>query len=112
MAALLNPIHRKTEGTKWGLVAYTVATLSFVTVYIAISLNTQSAAFIDNREFTDLDGVLLGPLGYRSANRPTVLGSIPSILFLLNNQLADGLLVSILFDVAPARPGVQRPPSL
>ena len=98
ISALLNPAHRKREGIKWGLVSYTVATFSLATAYVAITLNLQSLAFIDNREYTDPDGTLLGPLGYRSAIRLTVIDAVPNLMFCLNNLLADGLLVSCLFD--------------
>ena len=106
ISALLNPIHHKGEGVKRGLVSCTVATFSFATVYTAISLDTQSVAFIDNREFTDPNGALLGPLGYRAAIDFAVLGVIPYLMFILNNLLADGLLVGLLFDVAPSPSGV------
>ena len=108
MAALLNPVHRKMEGIQWGLVSYTVATFSFATVGTAISLNIQSLAFIDNREFTGLNGTSLGPLAYRLAIHLTVLDAIPNLMFFFNNLLADGLLVGFLFGAisAPACPGV------
>ena len=106
MAALLNPAHRKGEGIRWGLVSYTLATFSLVTVYTGMSLHLQSLAFIDNREYTDHDGTLLGPLGYRSAMRLTVIDAVPNLMFCLNNLLADGLLVSFLFDARCAYLGV------
>jgi len=92
MATLLNPAYRRGEGIKWGLVAYTVVMFSFVTVYTGVTLHIQSISFIDNREFTYL-GMLFGPLGYQSTIRRTVLGMFPTIMFVLNYWLADGLLV-------------------
>ena len=106
IAALLNPLYRKRDGIKWVLVSHTVVTFSFVTVYTAMNLNAQSTSFIDNREFTDPNGTLVGPLGYWLSIRLTVLGTIPNLTLLLNNLLADGLLVGPLLDAASACPGV------
>ena len=101
MVGLLNPARRREEGIKWGLVFYTVLMFSFATVYIATSLNIQSLAFIDNREFPD-NPPLSGPLGYQDSIRPQVLGIIPNLMFLLNYLLADGLLVSSPSGAVPA----------
>ena len=103
MATLLSPAHRRGEGIKWGLVTYTVVMFSFVTVYTAMNLHIQSLAFIDNRSFTYL-GVPFGPLGWQSTIRRTVIGMFPTVMFVLNYWLADGLLVGSLFDAASARP--------
>ena len=108
MAGLLNPIPRRAEeGIRWGLVSYTAAMFSFVTVYLATSLNIQSLAFIDNREFP-YNPPLSGPLGYQDSIRPKALGIIPNLMFLLNYLLADGLLVSALFGAASTWPGVSH----
>ena len=93
MAALFNPIHRRGEGIKWGLVSYTLLMFSFVTVFTAINLNIKSNSFIDNRQFTDPDGTLLGPLGYQTWFRSNMLSITFSVMFPLANWLADGLLV-------------------
>ena len=99
MVALLNPAHRRGEGIKWGLVCYTAAMFSFVTVYTAMNDNIQSDSYIDNREFPGVDGVLPpGPLGYQALVYSKPLIIIPNLMFLLNNWMADGLLVSSLFD--------------
>ena len=42
IVALLNPAHHREEGIKWGLVCYTAAMFSFVTVYTAMNDNIQS----------------------------------------------------------------------
>ena len=108
MAGLLNPVRRRPgEGIRWGLVSYTAAMFSFVTVYIATSLDIQSLAFVDNREYP-YNPPLSGPLGYQDSIRPTALGIIPNLMFLLNYLLADGLLVGSLFGDASTRPGVSR----
>jgi len=100
MVALLDPGNRKREGTKWGLVSYTVVMFSFVTVFTAMNLNVQSISFIDNREFPGVEGVLPpGPLGYQFFIYSQALSVIPNVMFLLNNWLADGLLVSSVFDL-------------
>ena len=99
MAALLSPVDRRRGGIKWGHVSYTVLMFSLATVYTATNLNVQSVSFIDNREFPGVEGVLPpGPLGYLWYNS-RVLCTVPNLMFLLNNWLADGLMVGSLFDV-------------
>jgi len=101
MVALFNPVNRNREGIKWGLVAYTVAMFSFATVLTGMALNIESISYIDNREFPGDDGLSPGPLGYRSSIWSGALTVTPSLMFLLNNWLADGFLVCSLSDVAP-----------
>jgi len=88
MTALFNPGNRG-DNVKWGFVAYTVVTFSFVSIFTVVNaLNVW---------FDDEDGTLRpGRLGY----------VIPDLMFLLNYWLADGLLVGSLFDVALTCPGV------
>jgi len=104
MTALLNPVHRR-EGIKWGIIFYTMAMFLFVTVYTAMNLHIQSISFIDNRRDIP-EHLVSGPLYYQSGIHRTALGLIPNVMFNLNNWLADGLLVSSLFDVTLTRPGV------
>jgi len=108
IAALLNPIHRRGEGIKWWLVSHTVAMFSFVTVYTATNLQIQSNSFVDNREGYSATITISysAPLEYQANVRKTALGLIPNTMFSLNNLLADGLLVSSLFNAAPTRPDV------
>jgi hypothetical protein len=99
MAALLNPANRRGGGVKWGLVAYTAVMFSFVTVYTAGNLNVQSIAFIDNREFSGVSGVMPpGPTGYQLFIYSKAISIVPNLMFLLNNWMADGLLVSFALD--------------
>ena len=107
MGALFNPIHRRRNGIKWGLVSYAVAMFVFVTVFTAMNDHIQSISYIDDREFPGVEGVFPpGPLGYQLFIYSDVISIIPNLMFLLNNWLADGLLVGPLFDVAFARLGV------
>ena len=99
MAALLKPASNRRKVIRWGPVFYTVAMFSIATVYTATNLNVQSISFIDNREFPGIKGfVPPGPLGYLWSNS-RVLCTVPNLMFLLNNWLADGLMVGSLFDV-------------
>jgi len=100
VAALFNPVCRKRDGIKWGIVSYTVAMFSFVTVHTTMHLNNQSVSFIDNRQFTDPDGALIGPYGYQSVIRLKPLDIIPNPTYLTNNLPADGLPVGSSFDTA------------
>ena len=81
------------DGTKWGLISYTMAMFSFATAYTAIKLHTLSTSSVGNRGFADPNGTLVGPHGYQSVIRLTELGVIANLVYLLNNLLADGLLV-------------------
>ena len=106
MAALLDPVNRKRERIKWGLVAYTVAMFSIVTVQIAIDLHTLSIAYIDNRAFPGFEDQLSpGPMGYQIFISREVLPILSRVTFFLNAWLADGLLVSSLLGVAFTHPG-------
>ena len=107
MAALLDPVNRRRDGNKWGLVAYTTVMFTFVTVFTGMNLNVQSISFIDNREFPGVEGVLPpGPLGYQFFIYSKALSVVPNLMFLLNNWLADGLLVGPLFNATCAWPDV------
>ena len=99
IAALSNPSYRKGERIKWGLVFYTVAIFSVVTVQTAMNLDITSIAYIDNRNFPGIEGELPpGPYGYEMFMAAEALNVIPNVMFLLNDWLADGIMVSSLFD--------------
>ena len=84
MAALFNPVHRRGEGIKWGLVTYTVIMFSFVTVITAMNLGILSTSYIDNCEFPGVEGLLSpGPLGYQGSISPSVLNIVPNVMFVL-----------------------------
>ena len=107
MAALFNPTDRSRENIKWGLVSYTVAMFSFVTVLTGMKLDIQSISYVDHREFPGVAGVLPpGPHGYQWLIYSKPLTVVPDLMFLLNNWLADGLLVSPFFCAAMHRDGV------
>lgn len=94
MGALLNSINRTTGGIKWPLVAHSTAMFSFVTIYTATTLHTLSITYIDNREFPGLAGAVPGgPFGYRFVVLSSPIGIVSQVMFLLNNWLADGLLL-------------------
>jgi hypothetical protein len=97
MVALFDPANRKREGIKWGLVLFTAAMFSFVTIFTAISSNILSITFVDNREFPGVgDKLPPGPIGYQLLIYSEVISIISKLMFLLNNWLADGLLVSFV----------------
>ena len=100
--ALLNPIHRKGKPVKWGLISYTVVMFSVATVQTAMYLNRVSISYIDNREFPGIGSGWFspGPAGYQFFISSEALAIVPNVMFALNNWLADGLLVSSLFDAA------------
>ena len=108
MTALLKPADRREEGVKWWLVFYTVAMFSFVTVRTALNLHMESTSLIDNRQ--DIPGDTPGPLVYQLIIRRMPLGLTSSSMFNVNNWLADGLLVSALFDATVTHPGANTTP--
>ena len=105
IAALFNPIYRRGERVKWGLVCYTVVMFSLATIETAMTLDVQSISYIDNREFL-AKGALPGPIGYQGILYPEAINIVPNVAYALSNWLADGLLVSSLFDVAFPHPCV------
>ena len=107
IAALLNPAYRRGEGIKWGLVCYTAAISSLVTVLTGMYFNIQSICYINNRDFPGAEGTVPpGPLGYIWIISASPLEVIPNVAFALCNWLADGFLVSSLLVAAFAWPGV------
>ena len=95
MGALFNPANRTKGGIKWPLVVHTAAMFSFATVYTGMALDLQSISFIDNRAFPGVDGLVFpGPLGYQLSVYYKAINLVPNFMVLLNNWLADGLLVS------------------
>jgi len=80
---------------------------TFVTVYTAVKLYMQSDSLIWHTPTPDGFPYTIG-LYYLYRPLRTPLGLVPNLMFALNNWLADGLLVSSLFDAALTRPGVQR----
>ena len=97
MAALFNPLYRRGDLIKWGLVSYTVAMSLLVTIGTATQLDVQSISYIDNRQFPGVKGVLPpGPTGYQSLITTEAITVIENVPFVLNNWLAEGLLVSAL----------------
>lgn len=94
MGALLNPVNRTKGDVKWGLVVHTVAMLLLVTIDVAMSLDLQSISYIENREFPGIRGKIFpGPYGYQDLVCSKAINTVPSIMFQLNQWLADGLLV-------------------
>jgi hypothetical protein len=93
MGALSSPVNRAGEGIKWGLVAYTVAMFSIVTIATATDFDLLSISYIDNREFPGDGTPYPGPLGYETYIYSALISNTPDIMFFLNSCLADGLLV-------------------
>jgi len=98
MTALLDPINRKRDGIKWGLVCYTVVMFSCATLATGTAQNLISHCFIDNREFPGfLDIMPPGPIGYQWFIYSKPLSIVPNFASLSNYWLADGFLVGCLF---------------
>jgi hypothetical protein len=93
MSALFDPVNRTMQGIRWGFVIYTAVMFSIVTTFVAMNLNIQSISYVDNRAFPGSDAAPPGPFGYQFTLYPKPISFIPNFMFLLNNWLADGLLV-------------------
>lgn len=93
LTALFSSAYRTRQGVRWGLVAYTMTTFSFVTIFTAMNLDIQSVSYIDNRDFPGNDELPPGPLGYQYLVYSKAISIVPNLMFLLNNWLADGLLL-------------------
>lgn len=98
MGALLNPTNGTGVGTRRLLVVHTVAMFLFVTMYTAVNLQMQFTAYIDNRGFPGFGDLPPGPLGFQYILYHKPSGIISTIMFLLNNWLADGLLVGVVLS--------------
>jgi hypothetical protein len=92
MGALLNPAERA-RGIKWGLVCHTTLMFSFVTINVAMSLALQPISYVDYRSFPGYEGLPPGPFGYQLLVYSKAISFVPTLMFFLNNWLADGLLV-------------------
>ena len=101
MSALLDPMNRTRWGIKWSLVAHTLAMFSLATIYAGIGLDIESISFIDNREFPGSNLFPPGPVGYQVLILDKAIGITPSVLAVVNNWLADGLLVSPTSGLVP-----------
>ena len=93
MGALLNLGERTRERVRWGLVAYVTTAFLFVTVFITATLDRQSTSFINNQDFRGFKDIPSGPLGHQMFIYSKMICVIPNIMLMLNNWLADGLLV-------------------
>jgi len=93
MGVLLSSSYRTRGGVRWGLVVYTTVTFSFVTIFTALNLDIQSISYIDDREFPGNDALPPGPLGYQYLIYSKPISIAANLMFLLNNWLADGLLL-------------------
>ena len=107
---MFNPIHRRGEGINWGLLSYTAVMFALATGFIATNL---TVVFISLFETGFAQG---GVLGSQMLAGPPILRALritPSLMFLSISWLADGLLVSSLFDAGFAYPAsnTATPPS-
>ena len=93
MGVLLSPENPIKKGVKLALVLHTVLLFSFLTIPVGIQLNVASTVYVDDREFPGDDGYPPGPFGclfFLNLEATTV---VFSLMFPLNQWLADGLLV-------------------
>lgn len=106
MTALFSPANRRV-GVKWGPVVYSTLMFSFVTIFTAINLDIQSVSYIDNREYAgDGETIPPGPLGYQYLIYSEAISVAANLMFLLNNWLADGLLLYRCYIIYSMNPFV------
>jgi len=113
MGALFSPPNRR-AGVKWGPVIYTTLMFAFATIFTAMNLDIQSISYIDNREYAgdDSAGLPPGPLGYQYLIYSKAISVVPNLMFLLNNWLADGLLLYRCYIIYSMNPLAIAFPSL
>ena len=64
MAGLFDPVHRRGEPVKWGLVSYTVVMFSIITMITVMNFVIQSISYVDNRKFPGVEDLVpAGPTG-------------------------------------------------
>ena len=108
---LLDPVNHTRGGIRWPYVAYSTTMFLFVTIYTAVTIHLQSTSFINNRNFPGVDGSSLsGPVGYQIFIYPKPIRVVLDFIFLLNNLLADSLLVSSVSK--PCHPRVKYEPHI
>jgi hypothetical protein len=99
LSALLYPAGHTKGGIKWGLVAHTSAMFSFATIAVGLGIDLQSISYIEDRDFPGFyNGEAPGPLGYQLLVYSKAINVVPNLMFILNQLLADGLLVSFVFS--------------
>lgn len=96
--ALLSPVDRTSRSIRWGIMVHTVIMFLFVTIFVAVSFAAQPICYVDNRKYPGVNGKGPGPVGY-FANIVyfKAINLIPNTMFLLNNWLADGILLHRCF---------------
>lgn len=108
-SSLFDPVHHTERGVKWPLVAHTVTMFFIASIMTVTSLYLFSISSIDNRGFPGDDKLPPGPFGYIFSD--AIVFTIPNVMFLLNNLLSDGLLVSPVSNSGPPRPQNINSPS-
>ena len=109
---LLDPVNRTRGGIRWPYVAHATTMFLLVTIHTGMSLHLHSISFIDNRDFPGVDkSTLTGPIGYQALSQADPIRVVPDVVFLLNNLLADGLLVSSASNSVTLVFNVSRTPS-
>ena len=71
-----------------------MAMFTVVTIYTAINLHIQSISYIENRDFPGTDKLPPKPLGYQSFIYFEPIYVVTNVMFVLNNWLADAMMVS------------------
>ena len=95
MGALLDPTdRRRTGGIRWLLVVHTVTMFFFATINTATGLDLQAVSNVDDRAFPGNEELPPGPFGYNLLVFSNAITIVPNVMFILNNMLADGLLVN------------------
>lgn len=93
ISASLSPANPTRGNIKWKLVAHTAAIFTFITIFTAVTLNSQSEFYIDNREFPRFDGTTPPPITGSLFDYSKAIGIVSTVTFVLNSWLSDGLLL-------------------
>ena len=113
LSALFGPANRARSLIKWALVAHIGAMFTFQTISLATQLHIESISYIDNRALPDLDGSgFSGPIAYNFLTFGEPISMVSVVTFILNNWLADGLLVGPVLNSVIQVSNLSFPPAL
>ena len=93
ISVLLNPTNSFRGSVKWAFVIHTVALFSFLTIPVGIDLNRLFITYINDREFPGNNVYPPGPIRYDLTPDIKSTNTVYTVMFPLNQWLADGLLV-------------------
>lgn len=94
LGATFSSTNRARVGTNWDLLSYCIAMFSFVTMYIAMDLNLHPFFTLTPENSLETTKHPRAAFGYQWPIHSSELFIVPDFVFMLDNWLVDGPLVS------------------